>query len=166
MALPSSQPLQDRSSPVVGDSSWVCCLYPTESMRTLMPNGSRKEIHVMGGPTSDPEFYLLAVTLEASEEIRQRQVPVEWKIDYIQVATPSKNAENIRGKGESRKQALLKFRQNAIGGTEVYGNQIGLVYRNHHEYQSVWVQVEGGILVSDIKVNPPSRPSFHPKAYS
>ncbi|KAK8009171.1 hypothetical protein PG991_011722 [Apiospora marii] len=47
--------------------------------------------------------------------------------------------------------ALLKFRQNAVGGTEVYGHQIGPIYRNHHEYQSVWVQVEGGILVSDIK---------------
>ncbi|KAK8097340.1 hypothetical protein PG984_016479 [Apiospora sp. TS-2023a] len=47
--------------------------------------------------------------------------------------------------------ALLLPYENAIGGTEVYGHQIGPIYRNHHEYQSVWVQVEGGILVSDIK---------------
>ncbi|KAK6850435.1 hypothetical protein PG995_004869 [Apiospora arundinis] len=151
MDPPSSQPLQSRSSSVVGGPSWVCCLYPAESMTTLKTNGSRNEIHVMGGPTSDPRFYLLAVTLEASEKIRQGQVSVEWKTGHIQVATPSKNAENVRGKGESKKQALSKFRRNAIGGTEIHGNQIGPVYRNYHEYRSVWVQIEGGILVSDIK---------------
>lgn len=166
MDPPSSQPLQSRSSSVVGGRSWVCCLYPAESMTKLETNGSRNEIHVMSDPTSDPKLYLLAMTLEASEGVRQGQVPVEWRIDHIQVATPSKNAENVRGKVESRKQALLKFRQNAIGGIEVYGNQIGQVYRKHHEYQSVWVQVEGGILVSDIKVNPSPWPSCQPKAYS
>ncbi|KAK7959736.1 uncharacterized protein PG986_004590 [Apiospora aurea] len=105
----------------------------------------------MGGPTTDSNFCLLAVKLEVSEVIKRGPVQVVWNSDHALVATPSKNAESVRGKGEAQRQALLKFRQNAIGGTEVYGHQMGPVYRNHHEYRSVWVQVEGGILVRDIK---------------
>ncbi|KAK7967611.1 uncharacterized protein PG986_001888 [Apiospora aurea] len=88
-----------------------------------------------GGPTTDPNFCLLAVKLEVSEVIKRGSVQVLWNSDHALVATPSKNAESVRGKGEAQRQALLKFRQNAIGGTEVYGHQMGPVYRNHHEYR-------------------------------
>ncbi|KAK8116369.1 hypothetical protein PG984_012871 [Apiospora sp. TS-2023a] len=135
----SSQPMQKCSSLEAGEPPWVHCFYPTKYVKILMTaNGPRNGIHLMGGPTSDPSFCLLAITLDVSRVIKRGSVQVIWSSDHALVATLSKNA-------------LLKFRQNAIGGTEVYGHQIGPIYRNHHEYQSVWVQVEGGILVSDIK---------------
>ncbi|KAK8016057.1 hypothetical protein PG993_014246 [Apiospora rasikravindrae] len=141
MEPPSSQPMQECSSLETGEPPWVHCFYPTKYVKILIKvNGPHNGIHLMGGPTSDPSFCLLAITLDVSRVIKRGSVQVIWRPDHALVATFSKNA-------------LLKFRQNAIGGTEVYGHQIGPIYRNHHEYQSVWVQVEGGILVSDIKAS-------------